>query len=68
MSALRNVTVLVPAALLAKAQATTGAGITPTIREGLSLLAAGRAYEKLHALRGRVVFAKTAALLRDDRT
>jgi hypothetical protein len=68
VSALRKVTILVPADLLKRAQAATGEGITPTIREGLSLLAAGRAYEKLHALRGRVRFAKSAALLRDDRT
>jgi hypothetical protein len=68
VSALRKVTILVPADLLKRAQATTGEGITPTIREGLSLLAAGRAYDKLHALRGRVRFAKTAAQLRDDRT
>lgn len=68
MVRLRKITVLVPADLLKKAQATTGEGITPTIREGLAFLAAGRAYEKLHALRGRVRFTKSAALLREDRT
>jgi hypothetical protein len=68
VSPLRKVTILVPADLLKKAQATTGEGITPTIREGLALLAAGRSYERLHALRGRVRFANSAATLREDRT
>lgn len=65
---LKKITVFVPEDLLAKAQATTGEGITPTIRGGLELLAAGAAYERLHALRGRVRFARSAAALRDDRT
>ncbi len=68
MSTLKKVTILLPADLLKKAQATTGEGITPTIREGLELLAAGRAFAQLHALRGRVRFARSAAALREDRT
>lgn len=47
MEPTRKVTVGLPQALLRKAQQTTGAGITATIRRGLELVAAGRAYEEL---------------------
>lgn len=66
MSAAKKVTVHLPADLLEKAQEVTGEGITPTIRRGLELVAAGRAYETLRRLRGRVKFARTVEELRED--
>jgi hypothetical protein len=50
MKAAHKVTVQLPDELLHKAQAATGAGITQTIRRGLELVAAGRAYEDLRRL------------------
>jgi predicted transcriptional regulator len=54
MESTRKVTVELPDELLRRAQRTTGAGITATIRRGLELVAAGRAYEELRQLRGKV--------------
>jgi hypothetical protein len=56
MPTMKKVTVEVPADLLRKAQKSTGEGITGTIRKGLELVAAGRSYEELRRLRGRVPF------------
>lgn len=67
-SQLKKVTVFLAKDQLAKAQATTGEGITRTIREGLELLAAGKAYDRLRSLRGQVQFAHDAKALRTDRT
>lgn len=63
---LKKLTVQVPEDLLAKATAASGRGITPTIRRGLELVAAGRAYAKLRGLRGRVKFSVKLANLRED--
>jgi hypothetical protein len=63
----RKITVHVPAELLRKAQRTTKAGITSTVRLGLELAAAGEAYRKLRALRGRVKVALDLDTLRADR-
>jgi len=63
----RKVTVELPAELLERAQDATGQGITATIRRGLQLVAARRAYEKLRKLRGRVVFSIDLEALREDR-
>ncbi|MEZ4272909.1 MAG: hypothetical protein R3C68_16200 [Myxococcota bacterium] len=52
---------------LRRAQETTGLGITPTIRRGLELVAAGRAYEKLRGLRGKIELGLNLQQLRDDR-
>ena len=54
MESTRKVTVELPDELLRRAQRTTGAGITATIRRGLELVAAGRAHEELRQLRGKV--------------
>ncbi|OGW62464.1 MAG: hypothetical protein A2V83_10885 [Nitrospirae bacterium RBG_16_64_22] len=62
----RKITIQVPAGLLRKAQEATGTGITPTIRQGLELVAAGRAYEKLRRLRGKVAFSVDWRRLRED--
>lgn len=64
--ATRKITVHVDAELLRKAQGQTGKGVTGTIRNGLELVAAGRAYERLRALRGRVKFSIDLRALRED--
>jgi hypothetical protein len=55
----RKVTVEIPESLLEKAQEASGTGITQTIRTGLQLLAASRAYDRLLQLRGKVRFGRT---------
>lgn len=67
MAAIRKITLEVPAQLLEQAQVATGENITETVRRGLRLVAAGRVYEELRALRGRVRFARTARQLKHDR-
>jgi hypothetical protein len=66
-AAARKITVEVPAELLSKAQKASGAGITQTIRAGLELIAAGRAYERLLRLKGKVQFSRTLKELKADR-
>lgn len=67
MGSARKITVEVPADLLRKAQKSTGRGVTATIRRGLELVAAGRAYDELRRLRGRVRFSVEWKKLREDR-
>jgi hypothetical protein len=67
MRAARKITVEVPTELLRKAQEASGAGITQTVRAGLELMAASRAYSRLLQLRGRVHFSRTLADLKADR-
>ena len=67
MSSRKKVTVEVPSELLRRAQKSTGQGVTGTIRRGLELVAARRAYEELRRLRGRVPFSVDLDTLRDDR-
>ena len=62
-----KVTVELPAALLKRARASTGEGITGTIRRGLEMVAAARAQEQLLALRGKVSFSIDLDRLREDR-
>jgi len=62
-----KVTVELPLELLNRAQSSTGEGITGTIRRGLELVAASRAQEQLHALRGKVKFSLKLGTLRTDR-
>jgi hypothetical protein len=66
MERAQKITVEVPEGLLARAQAASGRGVTATVREGLRLVAASRAYSDLRALRGRVKLS-SAARLRADR-
>ncbi len=68
MSAPRKVTVEIPADLLRRAQKFTGEGVTGTIRQGLELVAASRAYEELRRLKGRVSFSIDWKKLREDRS
>lgn len=67
MGANRKVTVELPADLLRRAQQSSGEGVTSTIRRGLELIAAGRAYRDLRRLKGRVSFSINVAELREDR-
>src|SRR5277367_705000 len=67
MASARKITVEIPGALLEKAQQVTGSGITQTIRTGLQLLAASRAYDRLLQLRGKVRFGRTFEELKEDR-
>jgi hypothetical protein len=52
----RKVTVHLDQELPRRAQARTGRGVSATIRDGLALVAASDADEKLRALRGKVRF------------
>jgi hypothetical protein len=63
----RKITVHVPADLLARAQRSSGQGVTETVRQGLRLVAAGDTFRRLAALRGKVKFPVAYARLRDDR-
>lgn len=67
MRAAKKVTVEIPKDLLRRAQKSTGQGVTATIRQGLELVAASRAYEGLRRLRGRVTFSVDWKELRKDR-
>ncbi len=67
MTAPRKITVEVPQELLEKAQQAIGAGITETVRTGLTLVAASRTYARLRKLRGRVTFSRTLTELKTDR-
>jgi len=68
MRSVRKVTVELPRELLCKAQKATGDGTTATIRKGLELVAASRAYEEIRRLRGRVAFSVDWKKLREDRS
>jgi hypothetical protein len=63
----RKVTVELPVDLLRRAQKSSGEGVTATIRRGLELIAAGRAYRDLRRLKGRVSLSIDLAKLREDR-
>ena len=67
MKPAKKITVHIPEELLEKAQKSTGQGITETVRLGLQLVAAGRAYETLKSLRGQIKFSISAEKLREDR-
>ena len=67
METARKITVEVPEELLRKAQEASGAGITQTVRTGLELMAASRAYARLLEMRGKVHFSRPLADLKADR-
>jgi hypothetical protein len=67
MAEFRKITVEVSENLLENALASTGEGITQTVRRGLELVAAGRAYEELRRLRGKVRLGIELEALREDR-
>ena len=63
----RKITIEVPADLLRKAQRSSRAGITATVRQGLELVAASRTCEELRKLKGRVELSIDLRALREDR-
>ena len=67
MGEMRKITVEVPEELLESALASTEEGITQTVRRGLELVAAGRAYEELRRLRGKLRLGIEIEALREDR-
>jgi hypothetical protein len=67
MDTARKITVEVSPELLDKAQRASGTGITQTVRTGLQLVAASRAYARLRRLRGKVHFTRKVAELKADR-
>jgi len=64
---IQKVTVHVDRDLLKRAGERTGKGVSATVREGLELVAAGRVYDRLRALRGKVAIALDLRALRKDR-
>jgi hypothetical protein len=62
----RKLTIEVPADLLARATTASGEGVTPTVRRGLELVAAGGAYGRLRRFRGKVKFGIKLSELRQD--
>ena len=67
MSETRKITVEVPEELLERARKSSREGITGTVRRGLELVAAGRAYDELRKLRGKVRLGIDLEALREDR-
>lgn len=67
MDKTRKITIEVPAELLQRAQKAGGGGITQTVRIGLALLVAGKAYVRLRELRGSVEFSRSWEELKEDR-
>ncbi len=66
MSTARKITVEVPAELLDRALASSGEGVTATVRFGLELVAGKRAATALRAYRGKVHGALDWRALRAD--
>lgn len=67
METAKKITVQVPSRLLKNAQLATKQGITPTVKKGLEVLAAGRAYDELLKMRGKYKFSLDLKELRKDR-
>jgi hypothetical protein len=63
----RKITVEIEEDLIDRALRSSGEGVTATVRQGLELVAAGRAYESLKALRGKVRLSLDLERLREDR-
>jgi hypothetical protein len=64
MNQMRKITVHVSEALLEKAQAFTGEGVTETVREGLEKLASIAAQKEAIKLRGKIKFGVDLMALR----
>jgi len=67
MAGTRKITVEVPDDLMDRALQSSGEGITATVRQGLALVAAGRAYDELKELRGKIRLSIDLDALREDR-
>ena len=59
MSALRKITVNLPADLLDGAMAQSGKGLTETIRDALEFKRSAAAWERMRQMRGKVDFGAT---------
>jgi len=66
MSNAKKVTLYVDEDLLKKAQRQTGEGLTETVRRGLKLIAAARAYEKVRSFKGKYKSSIDLKQLRED--
>ncbi len=66
MKGQKKITIHVPDELLTKALESSGKGLTATVRQGLELVAAGRAYQQLRQMRGTVRFSIDLHMLRED--
>ncbi len=64
---LKKLTIQLPNDLLTRATQASGEGITPTIRRGLELVAAGGAYRNFRSLKGKVKLQLNLEALRQDR-
>ncbi len=62
----QKVTVMLPSDLLQEALKQSGQGISATLVQGLKLMSASAAYEKLRMLRGRVRTSINVDKLRED--
>jgi hypothetical protein len=67
MGEMRKITVQVPEAVLEKAQAYTGEGVTQTVTAALKRLASVQAQQELLKLRGKVKFSMTWQEMKYDR-
>ncbi|EKD52335.1 MAG: hypothetical protein ACD_62C00054G0002 [uncultured bacterium] len=67
MENVKKITILLPETLLKTALAETGQNITATIKQGLELISASRAYRGLKKWRGQVKFSVSLDDLRKDR-
>lgn len=67
MKAARKITVIVPDELVRRAKRATGLGLAPTVRRGLELVAAKKAYAGLSKLRGKLKLDVDLNKLRADR-
>jgi hypothetical protein len=67
MGTQRKITVHVPDDLVRKALDSSGKGLTATVKQGLELVAAGKAYQDLRKLRGKVRISIDLQKLREDR-
>lgn len=63
----KKITVEVPEALLKAAQKETGEGISETVRRGLMLLSASKAFEDILKLKGKIKFKAGIKKLKEDR-
>ncbi len=63
----RKVTMLLPEDLIKKAQESTGDNLTATVRRGLEIVAASRAYKAIRKMKGKYKFSLNLKELRKDR-
>jgi hypothetical protein len=67
VAATRKITIEIAEDLVERALRSSGEGVTATVRQGLELVAAGRAYRDIRALRGKVKLSLDLERLREDR-